>query len=126
MPGGVDQRRHGFGYRPSPEHAGPGLQASVSAARGRPGRAPIAVALRWGAAGFLLGAAFWVYLGVRELTHSDLPKLFQHQGLPAAPASGCTALALDRDNGHTTAAPCASPPSLRDQLTALLGQASRP
>ena len=77
----------------------------------------MAVAVRWGAAGFLLGAGFWIYLGVRELTGGDLPQL-----PPRVPASGCTSLALDRHNGRTTAAPCLDPArSLRDTLTAWLG-----
>jgi hypothetical protein len=100
MLGGVEQRRHRSGARPT----------------GRSGSAAIAVTVSWGAVGFLLGAGFWIYLGVRELTGSGLP---QPQ---AAPEPGCTSLALDRHHGSTTAAPCLGPPqSLRDTLTAWLG-----
>ena len=101
MLGGVEQRHRRPGKRPS----------------SRAGHAPIGVALRWGAAGFLLGAAFWIYLGARELTGGGLP---QPQ---SAPEPGCTSLALDRHNGRTTQAPCLGPTqSLRDTLTAWLGE----
>ena len=117
MPGGVEHRRHGLGYRPGAERAGPAGPRPA-----RPGRAPIGTALRWGAAGVLMGVAFWICLGIGVPTHGDL-QLLRHQGLQDAPAPGCTALALDRDRGHTTAAPCPLPhPTLRDRLTAFLGQ----
>ena len=105
MPGGVEQRRRRSGKRSS----------------SRAGHAPIGVAVRWGAAGFLLGAGFWIYLGARELTGSGLP---QPQ---SAPEPGCTSLTLDRHNGRTTQAPCLGPTqSLRDTLTAWLGEAWLP
>ena len=101
MLGGVEQRRRRSDERPSD----------------RVGHAPIGVAVRWGAVGFLLGAGFWIYLGARELTGSGLP-------LPQrAPEPGCTSLTLDRHNGRTTQAPCLGPTqSLRDTLTAWLGE----
>jgi hypothetical protein len=105
MLGGVEQR-----------HSRPGKRSSS-----RAGHAPIGVALRWGAAGFLLGAGFWIYLGARELTGGGLP---QPQ---SAPEPGCTSLALDRHNGRTTQAPCLGPTqSLRDTLTAWLGESWLP
>jgi hypothetical protein len=101
MLSGVEERRRRPGKRPS----------------SRAGHAPIGVALRWGAAGFLLGAAFWIYLGALELTRGGVP---QPQ---SAPEPGCTSLALDRHNGRTTQAPCLGPTqSLRDTLTAWLGE----
>ena len=105
MLGGVEQR-----------HSRPGKRSSS-----RAGHAPIGVALRWGAAGFLLGAGFWIYLGARELTGGGLP---QPQ---SAPEPGCTSLALDRHNGRTTQAPRLGPTqSLRDTLTAWLGESWLP
>ena len=101
MLGGVEEKRRRSGERPS----------------ARPAHAPIGVAVRWGAAGFLLGAGFWIYLGVRELTGSGLPQPQR------APEPGCTSLALDRHNRRTTQAPCLGPAqSLRDTLTAWLGE----
>jgi hypothetical protein len=85
---------------------------------GRRGR--VGIAVRWGAVGFGLGAGFWIYLGVSELTGVDMP-LPQNQAPPAAPAPGCTTLMLDRLNGHTTATPCFDPRSLRDTLAVWLG-----
>jgi hypothetical protein len=83
--------------------------------------------VRWGAAGFLLGAGFWIYLGVSELTAVDFPHPSPRQGLPGGPGSGCTSLALDRRNGRTTAAPCLGPArSLGDMLAAWLGEPLRP
>jgi hypothetical protein len=73
-------------------------------------------------AGFLVGAAFWTYLGVQELTGTPLPPMSPRQGLQDALAPGCTTLALDRHNRLTTAAPClgqASSPG--ETLTAELG-----
>jgi hypothetical protein len=57
-------------------------------------------------AGFLLGAAFWIVLGLQELAGSEssrLPPLLVPQDLHAP---GCTSLALDRRKGRTTAEPC--------------------
>ena len=106
MLGGVEERRRRSGERSSGRRAG---------------HAPIGVAVRWGAAGFLLGAGFWIYLGARELTGSGLP---QPQ---SAPEPGCTSLSLDRHNGRTTQAPCLGPTqSLRDTLTAWLGESWLP
>jgi hypothetical protein len=100
MLGGVEEKRRRSGERSS----------------GRPGHVPMGIAVRWGAAGFLLGAGFWIYLGVRELTGNSLPQSQR------APEPGCTSLALDRHNGRTTQAPCLGPTqSLRDTITAWLG-----
>jgi hypothetical protein len=60
----------------------------------------IAGTLLGGMAGFLLGAAFWIVLGVKELSSGDAA----WKALPWEPA--CTALTLDRHAGHTTAGPC--------------------
>ena len=111
MRGGVERRRHSLGGRPD------GRRAAAAARLVSPGRSPAAAALGWSvAAGFLLGAGFWISLGVYELADSGLP---QAQG---GPAPGCTSLALDRHSGSTKSTPCAGPtPSLRDTLTARLG-----
>jgi len=53
-----------------------------------------------GVTGFLLGAAFWIVLGLKEPSNGDAARL----ALAWEPA--CTALALDRHAGHTTAEPC--------------------
>jgi hypothetical protein len=119
MFGGVEQTRHRSGYQPNGQRAGREAQTIARLPSGRSRRAPVAVAVRWGTAGFLLGASFWIYLGVLEFTGSGLP---QPQG---PPAPDCTSLALDRHNGRTTAAPCLGPAqSLRDTLMAWLGEAS--
>jgi len=112
MRGGVERKRHRAGERPD------GRRAAAAARLRSPGRVSAASALGWGAAaGFLLGAGFWIYLGVHELTGGGLP---QAQG---APTPGCTSLALDRHSGSTSSTPCVGPtPSLRDTLTARLGE----
>ena len=61
-----------------------------------------------GVAGFLIGAAFWIALGLQELTGSGaagLAPVREPHGL-YVPPPGCTSLALDRREGHTTAEPC--------------------
>src|SRR5258705_2906511 len=101
MRGGVEQRQHRVGRRRS----------------GWSGQTPAAIALSSGLAGFLLGAGFWIYLGARDVAGRDSPLSYD------APQSGCTSLALDRQSGSTSAAPCLSPAqSLRDTLTAWLGE----
>jgi hypothetical protein len=80
---------------------------------------PMAVGVFWGTGGFLLGAAFSVYLGAAELTTSGLPQPLE------SPASGCTSLALDRHSGSTREGPCPTP-SLSDILTAFLGDPRLP
>jgi hypothetical protein len=79
----------------------------------------MAISLGSGLAGFLLGAGFWIYLGARDVAGGDFPLSED------ARQSGCTSLALDRHSGSTSAAPCLGPPqSLRDTLTAWLGERS--
>ena len=85
----------------------------------RDGRTPMAVGALWGAAGFLLGVAFSIYLGAPELTTSGLRQPLN------GPASGCTSLALDRLSGRTKEGPCPTP-SLSDMLTAFLGDPRLP
>jgi hypothetical protein len=60
----------------------------------------IAGTLLGGMTGFLLGAAFWIVLGLKDLSSGDALRV----ALPWEPE--CTALALDRHAGHTTAGPC--------------------
>jgi hypothetical protein len=80
---------------------------------------PMAVGVLWGTAGFLLGAAFSIYLAAPQLTTSGLPLPLE------SPASGCTSLALDRHSGNTREGPCPTP-SLSDMLTAFLGDPRLP
>ena len=112
MRSGVERTRHRLGERPD------GRRPAAVARLQRPGRVSAAAALGWGvAAGFLLGAGFWIYLGVDELAGSGLPQAH------GAPVPGCTSLALDRHSGSTSSTPCVGPtPSLRDTLTARLGE----
>jgi len=72
-----------------------GLAARRRAGQGR--RVSLAGTLVGGIAGFLLGAAFWVILGL------DHPK---GAGVSPAWEPDCTVLTLDRHQGHTTAGPC--------------------
>jgi len=67
-------------------------------ARGGQGRRlSVAGTLVGGIAGFLLGAALWVILGLNH------PK---GAGVSPAWEPDCTVLTLDRHQGHTTAGPC--------------------
>ena len=83
-------------------------QTPASPLAGRPLRKSFAGVLCGGMAGFLLGAAFWVVLGLQELTGSGAPESSPARGSQGAPAAApdCTSLALDRRWGHTTAEPC--------------------
>jgi hypothetical protein len=74
--------------------------ALVPPARGNRYRMPVAGALVGGVAGFLLGGAFWAAFGPNELTSGPAA------GMSPAWEPDCTALALDRRGGHTTAGPC--------------------
>jgi hypothetical protein len=112
MPAGTGQSGGEFGYWPREERAG----ARHASRRRR--RGPAAAALVCGLAGFLLGAGFWAYMGLRELGLDGL-------GAARTPAPGCTALSLDRPSGRTVASPCpagAVPPS----FTAQAGSTPRP
>lgn len=59
------------------------------------------------AAGFLLGATFWIMLGVQVLSggSADTSSSRELQGVQF-PAPGCTSLTLDRREGNTIAEPC--------------------
>ena len=59
-----------------------------------------------GVAGLLLGATFWIVLGLQELTGSGAPRLAPAGDPQGVQAPQCTSLALDRRQGHTTAEPC--------------------
>ena len=112
MRGGVERKRHRPGERPD------GRRAETAARLRSPGRVSAAAGLGWGvAAGFLLGAGFWISLDVYELAGIGLLQAGE------APAPGCTSLALDRHSGSTSSTPCVGPtPWLRDMLTARLGE----
>jgi hypothetical protein len=84
-----------------------------------------------GLAGFLLGAAFWIVLGLQELGSPELSGSAAPRLAPSADRQGdipdCTSLALDRRKGHTTAEPCLSPVlPLREASATLLGYRSLP
>src|SRR5262245_43334979 len=69
MLGGAKQGHPTIGEQSIWHYAGEAAQAPGSAAADRSGtRSSIAGGIRWGLAGFLLGAGFWAYLGVRALT----------------------------------------------------------
>jgi hypothetical protein len=57
-------------------------------------------------AGFVLGAAFWIVLGLQELTGSATPSLSPPWEPQSLHAPECTSLAIDRRRGRTTAEPC--------------------
>ena len=59
-----------------------------------------------GAAGFVLGAAFWIVLGLQQLTGSEGPRPAPLREPQSLHTPECTSLALDRRRGHTTAEPC--------------------
>jgi hypothetical protein len=81
---------------------------------------PCSVVARWAAAGFLLGAGFWICLGAQELAGNAWPHASPPPSLPEESA-GCTALSLDRHGGRTLAVPCLAPRyGLHDTLTAQL------
>jgi hypothetical protein len=104
MHGGKDGMR-GRACGPS---AQAGRQTPATAEPARLGRRSLTGVLCGGVAGFLLGAAFWIALGLQELTGSGaagLAPVREPHGLHVPPP-GCTSLALDRRQGHTTAEPC--------------------
>lgn len=103
MLGGVE-RNVGWSGGPSAEGA---RQAQPPTSR--PGRLQgksLAGVVGGGAAGFVLGAAFWIVLGLQEIAGSGAPNLSPVRDPQGLHAPGCTALALDRRQGHTTAEPC--------------------
>ena len=55
---------------------------------------------------FVLGAAFWIVLGLQQLTGSEGPRLSPPPEPQSLHTPECTSLALDRRRGHTTAEPC--------------------
>jgi hypothetical protein len=100
MLGGAE-RRH-LEYGDPPPYAG--RQARPSPRRA--GRKSLASIACGGMAGFLLGAAFWIVLGLQELTGGEGAKLSPLRDPQGLHSPGCTSLALDRRKGHTTAEPC--------------------
>jgi hypothetical protein len=89
-------------------------------ARGRRGGASIAAC--WAAAGLLLVAGFWAYLGALELAGGAISRLLPQSETVGARGPGCTVLTLDRPSGRTTAGPCpGAAPVVRNALTAHLG-----
>lgn len=112
MLGGLDERRARAAAR---------LQAGGR----RPGAAVRGIT--WGVAGFVLGATFWIVLGVLSVTGGALPQLSPLWEPQGAPGSGCTSLALDRSKGNTTAEPCrSSAQPLREALAAAPGDLAQP
>jgi hypothetical protein len=109
MLGGVEPKRHRSDSLPKSSRSGARRRASP------------AVAVGWAAAGFLMGAGFWIYLGAHELSGDGLPLSSSRQDRPETDGGGCTSLTIDRHNRRTTAAPCPGPGQwLRDALTAQL------
>ncbi len=105
MLGGDDQLR---GRRAAPATQ-VGRHMPLRSETDRPTRKSFPGVLYGGAAGFLLGAAFWIALGLQELAGSSgaasLSPAREPEGVQV-PAAGCTSLTLDRRQGHTTAEPC--------------------
>jgi hypothetical protein len=117
MLGGLERKHQGSGTPPT--HAGrqPHLAARPSARR--PWRKSLASVACGGMTGFLLGAAFWIVLGLQELTVGASPSLSPLPEPQSLQAPGCTSLAIDRRRGHTTAEPCLGHvPPLREALAA--------
>ena len=104
MLGGVERRHQGSGG--SPTHAVRPAHATARPQAGRPWRKSLASVLWGGAAGFVLGAAFWIVLGLQQLTGSEGPRLSPLREPQSLHTPECTSLALDRRRGHTTAEPC--------------------
>jgi len=80
------------------------------------------------AAGFLLGATFWIMLGVQVLTggSADTSSSRELQGVQF-PVPGCTSLTLDRREGNTIAEPCLSEAlPMREASARSLGRAPQP
>ena len=97
MLGGVERRQRGA--RAAPAFGQPYAR--------RPWRRSPASAVYGGAAGFVLGAAFWIVLGLQELTGSEVPpKLAPLQDAQDQTPPGCTSLAIDRRKGRTISEPC--------------------
>ena len=71
-----------------------------------PWRKSIAGLVCGGMTGFLIGAAFWVVVGLQELAGSGAAMLSPLRDPQGGHAPRCTSLALDRYEGHTTAEPC--------------------
>src|SRR6478672_696545 len=100
---GGDDRMRGRRAAP-PTHAG--RQPPFQAAPDRSTRKPLASMLCGAAAGFLLGSAFWIGLGVQELTGGAETSSSREPHGVQFPAPGCTSLTLDRREGNTIAEPC--------------------
>jgi hypothetical protein len=119
MLGGVERRHQSGG---SPAHAGRPAHTTARPQAGRPWPKSLASVVCGGAAGFVLGAAFWIILGLQELTASTSPSLSPVPVPQSLHAPGCTSLAIDRHGGRTTAEPCANQlQPLREALATGLG-----
>jgi len=101
-------------------HTGQGLRGRLGL-HGRQGlRGLAARAIRWGMAGALLVAAGCAWIGVPDFAGAPAGT----RGGPAA--SGCTALAIDRDNGPTTAQPCPHQATRREATVVAAGRRPAP
>jgi hypothetical protein len=126
---GGGERKHRQSGDPS-AHARRPAHAPASSA-GRPRRTSLTGIVCGGLTGFLLGAAFWIVLGVQDLGVPELSGSAAPRLVPSADRQGdipdCTSLALDRRKGHTTAEPCPSLVlPLREASANLLGDRSVP
>ncbi len=117
--------RGGMGERQRRSAASP-IGAGRRAVTGKVGRSAVRAAVLWATAGFVLGATFWVGLGVMSLTGGPWPLAPLLEEQRGTQGSGCTSLALDRDNGHTLAEPCRGEASLREAQTAGLSDLLQP
>jgi hypothetical protein len=104
MLGGVKRKHQRAGG--SASHAGRQAHSSAWPPARRPWHKSLASVVCGGVAGFLLGAAFWIVLGLQELTGSEAPRLSTSPEPQSLHAPECTSLAIDRRKGRTTAEPC--------------------
>ena len=85
-----------------------GTAVAVRRQAGRGRSRSLASGVLFGMAGFLLGAACWIVLGVLALAGGPLSGPEFLEDTLRGRAAGCTSLALDRLGGLTTAEPCRS------------------
>ena len=122
MLGGVERKP---GWPGGPSAKEPRRAQPRTSRPGRPWRKSLAGVVG-GAAGFLLGAAFWIVLGLQEIAGSGAPNLSPVRDPQGLPAPGCTSLALDRRQGHTTAEPCLRHVPLREARATDSGERALP
>jgi hypothetical protein len=99
----------------------------VESRRQRPdrpaGASAVAAGVPWGAAGFVLGALFWIGLGT--LSWDDGAVSWQFPSLEPH-STGCTSLAIDRRTGDTTAEPCRNSVPLPEVIASARSELAAP